>query len=299
MAKFTLAKALALASIVGLAAAQDSCGRPCIDQMASNMGCPGDMACACAMPDFTNAIQGCVRDTCNDGVVVIEDVVAAITGEAEGLCAAAGSGDAEGAKPTDPADPAATDAADATKDPAATEDAAKPTETGADPAATDDAAAAVPTTTEQSSQSEAPQSTSTGATTSETDAAAAPVPTKGSDDEDDDEEDDSTTDKSQESKGKDDEEEEKSAGLSAGAKAGIGIGVSVAGLALIGTVVLLLLRRRRAAARPAANFPRYNISGAADEASAEAGTGGGQRMSEFRAKRYEDMIPRVAPTSAI
>lgn len=55
--------------------------------MASNMGCPGDMACACAMPDFTNAIQGCVRDTCNDGVVVIEDVVAAVTGEAEGLCA--------------------------------------------------------------------------------------------------------------------------------------------------------------------------------------------------------------------
>lgn len=51
------------------------------------MNCPGDMACACAVPDFTNAVGGCVRDTCNDGVVVIEDVVAAITGETEGLCA--------------------------------------------------------------------------------------------------------------------------------------------------------------------------------------------------------------------
>lgn len=55
--------------------------------MASTLACPGDMACACAKPDFTNAVQGCVRDTCNDGVVVIDEVVAAITKEAEGLCA--------------------------------------------------------------------------------------------------------------------------------------------------------------------------------------------------------------------
>lgn len=125
------------------------------------------------------------------------------------------------------------------------------------------------------------------------------MPTKGSDDEDDDE-DDSTTDKSQDTpKDSPDEDEKESTGLSAGAKAGIGIGVGVVGIALIGMAIFFLVRRRRAAARPAANFPRYNISGPIDEAGAEAGTGGGQRMSEFRAKRYEDMIPRVAPTSSV
>ena len=63
--------------------------------------------------------------------------------------------------------------------------------------------------------------------------------------------------------------------------------------------------RRRREARPAARFPRYTISGpmpgGGRDYGAEAGTGakGGMSELDFSARRYEDMVPRVQPTSNI
>lgn len=95
-----------------------------------------------------------------------------------------------------------------------------------------------------------------------------------------------------------------------GAKAGIGAGVGVVAVSLISVAAFLIMRRRRREARPAANFPRYTISGpmpgggrdyGAEAATGPKGGGGGRDMAEldFSARRYEDMLPRVQPTSNI
>ena len=61
--------------------------------------------------------------------------------------------------------------------------------------------------------------------------------------------------------------------------------------------------RRRRAARPAANFPRYTISGPMPGGGRDYGSGPGPKPGmaslDFSAKRYEDMLPRVQPTSNI
>lgn len=96
-----------------------------------------------------------------------------------------------------------------------------------------------------------------------------------------------------------------------GAKAGIGAAVGVVAVSLISVAVFLIMRRRRREARPAANFPRYTISGpmpgggrdygAEAAMGAKGGSSSGGSMSEldFSARRYEDMLPRVQPTSNI
>ena len=56
----------------------------------ANFGCDGgDLACMCPSPDFFNGIEDCTRQSCNDGVIVIDDAVAAVSNSAVAMCACA------------------------------------------------------------------------------------------------------------------------------------------------------------------------------------------------------------------
>ncbi|SPO07124.1 uncharacterized protein DNG_09818 [Cephalotrichum gorgonifer] len=276
MAKFTLAKALALASMMGVVLAQDiaPCAAVCVTDAlrGPEVGCAaGAMDCICPSPALANVLAECVRRSCAGAVENVEDAVGAASGSAQAVCATA----------TLPAPtPAAT-----TPPPAAESTPAPEENQTTTPAAS---------TTERPTPEQAPQSSATdSSSSSSTDVAAAStsstqsssstaLPTPASD-------------SSSSQDGEDDSDSSAPAGgLSTGAKAGIGISVGAVALALIGTAVWLFLRRR--AAKSPASSP-YNISGPMPGGGRDFGDSGSDfhrdgrapmAESDFSARRLRD-----------
>lgn len=57
-----------------------------------NLGCEaGAMDCLCPQEDFFNGIADCAKDTCDDGVIIVEEAAAAASNSAVAMCACASS----------------------------------------------------------------------------------------------------------------------------------------------------------------------------------------------------------------
>ncbi|KAL5604316.1 hypothetical protein BROUX41_002289 [Berkeleyomyces rouxiae] len=291
-----LLRAVAASLALGTASAQLSslpaCPQTCVSNMlaqATTFGCTSaaDTACICAAPAFSSGAIDCTTKSCAAAEL------AQLNTYISTMCPAAGSSSSSSADPgaasSSSSASSATPVVSSTTSPAAAPGVSTPA--AANPAVTSSVAGVVvPTNAVQSSSiigigtnstmvtSVIASSTSSSASSSTFGAGMTPTTTSTSDN--------------------DSGDSKKSSGLSNAAKAGIGIGVGAVALAMIVIAGTFFLKKSKQQAEYSDKFSASPMAGTGSQFGYSSTH---QRLpdtpGELKATRYEDMIPRAAPSN--
>ncbi|RGP78761.1 hypothetical protein FLONG3_3125 [Fusarium longipes] len=299
--RFSLSTFLALGAFHTFGVYAQDCINTCVENVKPNVGCadPADASCVCVSSDFVKGVAECARGpecaAADDAITNSISNGFCVGQQVPALPDAAATTPTEGAATSEPA-------AVTSETPVASET------TGAEtsPAALPESSEA-PVTSEAAATSEAPEATPTNATDPAESSASAEASTEASASSTAADNSSATSEAggaatTSDSAGNEDKEEESAGGgMSGGAKAGVGIGVTIAILALLGVAGFFFWRKRQ----NQHNLPRGNMDDisppmAARDRSYPAPDQGsiGEKNGydlELMSHRYEDMLPREEP----
>ncbi|KAL8349971.1 hypothetical protein RB601_001492 [Gaeumannomyces tritici] len=292
----------------GYVAAQDfgtvaACGQQCFNGMKGKIpGCAADnQKCHCDVPDYRNGMRDCVTQSCPAADTPL--VQSSLAAYVDSVCKAAAGAPATSAPATSaaPAPAASTSAPTAPPASAAPSTSAPAPASSAAPASSSPAPASSSTPSVTPAAPVAPSGTSTSSSHSSTGSASSSASS-------------SSTSSSPTSgaaagagAGAGNANQSKSDSLSSATVAGIAIGSSAIGIALIGVLVCVFLHKRnnrRAAAE--GNDIHLNISQpmpgsgrtyAGDHHNEKYETN--SSLDDFKSRRYEDMLPRQTPRTMV
>ncbi|KAL8388259.1 hypothetical protein RB595_009353 [Gaeumannomyces hyphopodioides] len=283
----------------GYVAAQEfgtvaACGQTCFNSMKGKIGgCAADnQKCHCDAPDYRNGMRDCVAQSCAAAdIPLVQNSLATYV---ETICnAAAAAAPATSATPAPAASTSASAAPPASAVPSTS--ASAPATTSAAPASSSPAPASSSTSSVTPAAPVAPSGTSTSSSRTSTGSASSSASSSSA----------SSSATSGAAAG--DASQSKSDSLSSATVAGIAIGSSAIGIALIGVLVCVFLHKRnnrRAAAE--GNDIHLNISqpmpgsgrtyaGDHHNEKYEANSS----LDDFKSRRYEDMLPRQTPRTMV
>ncbi|KLU83725.1 hypothetical protein MAPG_02776 [Magnaporthiopsis poae ATCC 64411] len=291
----------------GYVAAQDfgtvaACGQTCFTNMKGKIGgCAADnQKCHCDVPDYRNGLRDCVAQSCPAAdIPLVQNSLAAYV---NGVCnAAAAAPPAAGAPSTSaapasatatsspaPPPPPATPSAPSTSTPA-------PAPTTSAQTSTPSAPAPAPTTSETRTSSVAASATSTSSSHSSTGSASSSASSSSAS---------SSATSAAAAGGASDSKHDS---LSGATVAGIAIGSSAIGIALIGVLVCVFLHKRNKR-RPAADGNDYGLNISQPMPGSGRSYAGDHHnekyemsssLDDFKSRRYEDMLPRQTPRTMV
>ncbi|KAF4447607.1 hypothetical protein F53441_8864 [Fusarium austroafricanum] len=291
--RFSLSTFVALGALqtLGVYAQSPDCVNTCVDSVKGTVNCDAAQAsCVCVSSDFVKGVAECARATCkatdadittavSNGFCVGQQLPALPPAAATATSGAATTSEAAAATSESPSAADITDAVSTSAVSLVTSGAPEATPTDAT-----ETTKAVETGGPTATESEASSSTTDADSSSTISEAAGVIPTSGSSDDD--------SDKKEESSG---------GGMSGGAKAGVGIGVTIGILALLGLAGFFFWKKRQ----NQDNLPRGNMATMSppmatrdrsyplpDQGS--IGEKNGYDL-ELMSHRYEDMLPREEP----
>ncbi|KAL8414532.1 hypothetical protein RB594_005678 [Gaeumannomyces avenae] len=290
----------------GYVAAQDfgtvaACGQQCFNGMKGKIpGCAADnQQCHCDVPEYRNGMRDCVAQSCPAADIPL--VQSSLAAYVDGVCKAAAGAPAASAPATSaaPAPAASTSAPAAPPASAAPSTSAPAPASSAAPASSSPAPASSSTPSVTPAAPVAPSGTSTSSSHSSTGSASSSASSSSTSS--------SPTSGAAAGAGGSDANQSKSDSLSSATVAGIAIGSSAIGIALIGVLVCVFLHKRnnrRAAAE--GNDIHLNISqpmpgsgrtyaGDHHNEKYEANSS----LDDFKSRRYEDMLPRQTPRTMV